>query len=52
MLFNLNHIDFLERVAKKEMKKLNIENENVKRFITFFYLSRQHGYNMTLTPTT
>lgn len=52
MLFNLDHIDFLERAAKKEMKKLNIENESVKRFITYFYLSRQHSHNITLASTT
>lgn len=46
MIFNKNHKDFLDRVLKKDIRKSNLDNE-IQKFISYFYLSRKHGANVT-----
>lgn len=45
MVFDVNHEDFLKRVLKKEIRKSNLDSD-IQRFISYFYLSRKHGYSI------
>jgi len=41
MVFNANHKDYLLRKIKKNSKKIAIEDEVIKKFISFFQLNRE-----------
>lgn len=43
MTFSGNHLEYLLRRSKKLAKKLEIEDESLKRFIAYFYLHRTDG---------
>lgn len=43
MVFSGNHLEYLLRRSKKFAKKLEIEDESLKRFISYFYLHRTDG---------
>ena len=45
MVFDVDHEDFLKRVLKKEIRKSNLDSD-IQRFISYFYLSRKHGYSI------
>lgn len=51
MVFSINHEDFIKRVLKKEMKKSDLDI-HIQRFISYFYLSRKHGYDIRMVQTT
>ncbi|WP_297423344.1 hypothetical protein [Clostridium sp.] len=43
MAFSGNHLEYLLRRSKKFAKKLEIEDESLKRFISYFNLHRTDG---------
>ncbi|MGL5712388.1 MAG: hypothetical protein ACRCXT_02475 [Paraclostridium sp.] len=51
MIFNINHEDFIKRILKKELKKSDLDTD-IQRFISYFYLARKNGYNISMVQTT
>lgn len=43
MLFPEEYKDYLLRKSKKNAKKLNVEDNSMKRFISYFHLHRTDG---------
>ena len=43
MVFLGNHLEYLLRRSKKFAKKLKMEDESIKKFISYFNLNRTEG---------